>query len=117
MGPTYFFNRDYEITLTFTLQNLNTDNGLTVNFKNLAFDQYGKFHTSYAIASTRSELAEMSFTKITEGNGNNTANIPEIVIEKSAQKIVQIKFTQKVFNEEFEFDNNIQVVMDTVVQA
>lgn len=114
LGQTNFTSTEKVISLTFKIENLNSQRALGVEFRELAYDPDQKFTTEYAQAQTEDELESAELQTLS--SGVNTVNIGQIVIPESGMLCVKIVYTLENFDQQFDFENNIDVVFQSIEQ-
>ncbi len=113
LGQTNFDTTHTVITLTFSIENLNTERELGVTFTNIAYDPEQKFTTAYAQSSDPQGLDSATLV-YPQGSNLGTVNINQIVIEKSGTLYLKLVYTLQNFNEPFDFLNNIDVNLQSL---
>ena len=115
LGQTNFSSTETVITLTFTIENLNSQRALGVEFRELAYDPAQKFTTEYAQATDLEELETVELITL-DGTNQNTVNIDQIVIPQSETVCVKLVYTLQNFDEQFQFLNNVDVVFESIAE-
>lgn len=115
LGQTNFSSTETVITLTFTIENLNSQRTLGVEFRELAYDPAQKFTTAYAQAADLEELETVELITL-DGTNQNTVNIDQIVIPQSETVCVKLVYTLQNFDEQFQFLNNVDVVFESIAE-
>ena len=114
LGETNFTTEETTITLTFTFDNLNPVNDMYIDMSKIAQDPNQRFTTSYKTAVSVAELENAEPTLLT---GTETeATLPQLTVEENSSITVQIIYELVNQNYEFEFANNIKVVLTTELE-
>lgn len=109
LGNTNFTESNTMISLTFTFENLNGVNDLSIDITKIACDLDQKFTTSYIVALNENDLNTNQPTKLEPTNKTSIANLPNIVAHNGEKVYVKIIYQLQNFAESFNFENNITI--------
>ena len=115
LGKTNFTEKNTLISLTFTFENLNGVNDLTIDITNVACDINQKFVTSYITTTNQDELNTIQPT-VLSANASNTASLPSITAQNGKIVYVKIIYQLQNFAESFDFQNNININFSTLLE-
>ena len=107
LGATNFTTLETEISLTFTIKNINgAGNGIAVAVTDFAFDESvnKKFVVSYYTAADEEALETAEATEV-----QDTTEAISFSIEDGHQVVFKIVYKLKKFDKKFQFDNNLKM--------
>ena len=115
VGRTNFVAHENEtISFTYTVKNLNTANELNLTFSQIAVDYAQRFSTKiyvYDVGITPTE--EHCTVLYAQDDTTKSVLADTITLGKGATKIIKIEFHLEAYAQDFEFANNIKVLMET----
>ena len=111
IGKTNFVAHEHEtIAFTFVIKNLNTETDLNITFSQIAVDYAQRFSsTFYVYDEGQTPTTGISLTA--QDANTKTAEADMLTIEKGATKVVKVEFKLLSYASDFEFANNMKVVM------
>ena len=115
VGRTNFVAHEYEtITFTYNVENLNTANELNLTFSQIAVDFAQRFSTKIYVYDINTTPGEEPCTDLyAQDDTVKNVTAPTITLGKGESKIIKVEFKLLSYSEDFEFANNMKVLMET----